>query len=137
MKDAVLIVDDTETNLKLLELYIQKYRPEYKVFSSTDGVDALNMFVKAIGDGYTFKSIIMDLNMPGMNGIETLKSLEEYYKHHFGVTMEEAGIKYDIFTANDLFGCGDSEYCGDEKECDMVCNIGYKPLTKDKLNQML
>jgi len=68
IKADVLLVDDEEQFLKVLSKRLEGRG--MKVDTSTSGEDALNR-VK----GKEFDAIILDLAMPGMSGIETLKRI--------------------------------------------------------------
>lgn len=68
IKADVLLVDDEEQFLKVLSQRMQGRG--LKVDTSTSGEEALNK-VK----GKDFDAIILDLAMPGMSGIETLKRI--------------------------------------------------------------
>ena len=68
LKANVLLVDDEEQFLKVLSQRLEG--KGLKVDSSTSGEDALKK-VK----GKDFDAIILDLVMPGMSGIETLKRI--------------------------------------------------------------
>lgn len=68
LKANVLLVDDEEKFLKVLSQRLEG--KGLKVDTSTSGEDALKK-VK----GKDFDAIILDLVMPGMSGIETLKRL--------------------------------------------------------------
>ncbi|MEW6067445.1 MAG: response regulator [Nitrospirota bacterium] len=70
IKADVLLVDDEEQFLKVLSQRLEGRG--MKVDTSTSGEDALKM-VK----GKEFDAIILDLAMPGMNGIETLKRIKD------------------------------------------------------------
>ena len=68
LKANVLLVDDEEQFLKVLSQRLEG--KGLKVDTSTSGEDALKK-VK----GKDFDAIILDLVMPGMSGIETLKRI--------------------------------------------------------------
>ncbi|MDH3390410.1 MAG: response regulator [Desulfobulbaceae bacterium] len=66
----VLLIDDEEQFLKVLEERLETRG--LKVNTATSGEDAL-----ALVDDRNFDAIILDLAMPGIDGIETLKLLKE------------------------------------------------------------
>ena len=68
IKADILLVDDEEQFLKVLSKRLEGRG--MKVDTSTSGEDALNR-VK----GKEFDAIILDLAMPGISGIETLKRI--------------------------------------------------------------
>jgi DNA-binding NtrC family response regulator len=68
IKADILLVDDEEQFLKVLSKRLEGRG--MKVDTSTSGEDALNRV-----HGKEFDAIILDLAMPGMSGIETLKRI--------------------------------------------------------------
>ena len=69
-KYSLLIVDDNPINIKVLMDSLGK--PEYKLLSATNGQKALMIAEKVIPD-----LVLLDINMPGLNGYETCKALKE------------------------------------------------------------
>jgi two-component system, OmpR family, alkaline phosphatase synthesis response regulator PhoP len=66
----VLIVDDDAKTVDLVQLYLK--RDGYKVITAYNGVDALKVFHDAKPD-----LIVLDLMIPGINGIEVCKKIRE------------------------------------------------------------
>lgn len=69
-KDKILIVDDEPSMREFLEIMLT--REGYKVTAASNGRDALNMLNKQMYD-----LIISDIQMPGMGGLELLKSIKD------------------------------------------------------------
>jgi len=71
MKDeySVLIVDDESYVIELMALYLNN---EYKVHVATNGEDAIKIALSEYPD-----IIVMDIKMPGMNGLEAGRTLKE------------------------------------------------------------
>lgn len=69
----VLVVDDEPMNLKMIE-FIMKDEPMYEVLGAYSGEEALKMLAEQ-----EFNLILLDLVMPQMDGIETLKRIKEKY----------------------------------------------------------
>ena len=67
---SVLVVDDNEMNIELLVNMLERYR--YEVHSATRGRLALE-----IAQEYSLDIILLDINMPGMNGYDVCKALKE------------------------------------------------------------
>jgi two-component system response regulator (stage 0 sporulation protein F) len=65
MKSKILVVDDDEGMRDLLELVLQ--REGYEVRSAAAAIDALEMLRRE-----TFHLVVLDIKMPGMDGIEAL-----------------------------------------------------------------
>lgn len=69
-KPTVLIVDDSAIMCRFLGLFLEK---KFDVMSYTDSIEALAL----IENGFAPDLIVTDLNMPGLNGIELIKSLRK------------------------------------------------------------
>jgi len=98
-RKKILLVDDEE-GIQLL--YREEFEDEgYQVQSAYNGEEALELFKKDPPD-----LVILDINMPGMNGIEVLRQMKEMrpdlpvilstayqeYKQDFGTWASEEYI---------------------------------------------
>jgi len=103
-KKRILLVDDEES---IQLLYREEFEEAgYIVDSARDGVEALEKFKENPPD-----LVLLDINMPGMNGIEILRQMKELraslpiilnsayqeYKQDFGSWASEA---YVVKSAN-------------------------------------
>lgn len=103
-KKRILLVDDEES---IQLLYREEFEEEgYVVDSARNGVEALAKFRENPPD-----LVLLDINMPGMNGIEVLRQMKEAqanlpvilnsayqeYKQDFGSWASEA---YVVKSAN-------------------------------------
>jgi two-component system chemotaxis response regulator CheY len=70
----ILVVDDSPTIRKLIGYILKKQ--EYMVSEAEDGIDAMEKLGNLEAD-----LIIVDLNMPNMDGIQFVKSLRSNYYH--------------------------------------------------------
>ena len=70
MAKKILLIDDEELIIKSLKKLLEK--DGFTVFIAKNGQDALSL-----SDKETFDVIIADIRMPGINGVETIKSLNE------------------------------------------------------------
>ena len=68
---TLLYVEDNPANLKLVEQLIAR-RPEMRLLSAADGHLGVEM-----ARAFQPEMILMDINLPGINGIEALKILRE------------------------------------------------------------
>ena len=62
-------VEDNKTNQMLLSMILEDLNLEYEI--ANDGQEAVEMY----GDNHSFDIILMDENMPRMNGIEAVKKM--------------------------------------------------------------
>src|SRR5678815_3140399 len=71
MSKRVLIVDDEENIRRVIRLTLQA--SGYEIGEAGDGESGLAMF----GDGSKWDAVLLDQRMPGMDGLETLKRINE------------------------------------------------------------
>lgn len=69
----ILVIDDEELIIRSLSKLLEKNG--YTVFVAKNGQDALVMVEEE-----NFDLIIADIRMPGMNGVETMRSINEILK---------------------------------------------------------
>jgi CheY-like chemotaxis protein len=124
---VLLLVDDNKVNLQLLQMYARKNK--YAYLAATDGLMAFNAYQKAHEDSTATGSrvpgiILMDINMPIMDGYEATQHIRTYEKKH-----QLPGAKIIALTAlgseaayQEAFGSG----------CDMFLTkpVKLKDLTK-------
>jgi len=70
----ILIVDDSPTIRKLIGFILKKQ--EFMIAEAEDGIDAMEKLGSIEAD-----LIIVDLNMPNMDGIQFVKNLRSNYYH--------------------------------------------------------
>ncbi len=110
--ETILIIDDNSTNLKLLRILLTV--KGYEVHTAKDAEDALSILKNFIP-----RMILMDLQLPGMDGLELTRKLKK-----------DATFKSTIIIAITAFAMkGDAERAI-ESGCD-----GYiaKPIDTDTL----
>ena len=73
----ILIVDDVAMHRELLEALIARV-PGHKTTSVASGAEALAMLQES---GHRFDIVFLDINMPGMNGLEVLERFKESPLH--------------------------------------------------------
>ena len=73
-KNTILLVEDDELDIISVQRTLQKLDTEYELYTAYNGKEALAMLT---GPGKTIQPgvILLDLNMPKMNGIEFLKAI--------------------------------------------------------------
>lgn len=71
---TILVVDDDPFIVKIVE-HIMKEAPIYRIICCTNGKEALDILEKQ-----PIQLVLLDLEMPEMDGFETLKYIREQYK---------------------------------------------------------
>lgn len=73
LNERALVVDDNEINRNLL----MQVLPPWGLLttSAASGADALELFRKSIEDGAPFSVVLLDQNMPGMDGYEVARKI--------------------------------------------------------------
>lgn len=76
----VLVVDDSRTARLSLDRQLRNWGMTSTVAES--GKVALHLLTKAVEDGRPYDTVVIDLDMPGMNGLETVHAIHETLQHH-------------------------------------------------------
>lgn len=92
IKTTVLIVDDEEYTCKLVKKLLAK--KGYIVNIARDGMEALKSFAKFPAD-----LVLLDQKMPGMSGLDVLKSLKGMDSHVAVIMMTGFGTVEEAVTA--------------------------------------
>lgn len=71
-KYSILVVDDDKNIGKMIEIHLRRAK-EYRVITATSGEACLKIIQEEIPD-----LILLDIQMPGIDGIETLKRIRDY-----------------------------------------------------------
>ena len=74
MPSRVLVVDDSATMRSIVRKLLSASRFRLEIAEAEDGIQAL----KQIGAG-RFDIVVLDYNMPGLNGVETLSEIKRQY----------------------------------------------------------
>jgi CheY-like chemotaxis protein len=74
MSNAILVVDDSELDHILTRRNIHKHFPDVIIHQASDGEEALQK-LSSLTD--MPKLILLDINMPGMDGFEMLEELQK------------------------------------------------------------
>ena len=105
---CVLVTDDSKTNRMLMALLIKELG--YETAEASDGMEALESFDPELHD-----AILMDIQMPGMDGIETTRA------------FRERGVNIPIFAIS----AGTSLQDADISEKRLFNGILSKPIDRD------
>ncbi|WP_418186452.1 response regulator [Aliarcobacter lanthieri] len=78
-KFKILVVDDQEISRIILKDMLESFG--YITLEAKDGIEAIKMVKKADFENIPFDFIIMDWNMPRLDGKETIKKIYELYEN--------------------------------------------------------
>ena len=70
-ESTLLYVEDNPANMKLVQKIIERY-PDIRLLMASDGIAGVELARTALPD-----VILLDINLPGINGFETLKMLRD------------------------------------------------------------
>ena len=68
----ILLIDDSSTMRKIQRRVLSEMNPEFDVVEAGNGKEALERLKEF---NYQFGLVLCDINMPEMNGMETLKAI--------------------------------------------------------------
>jgi two-component system response regulator (stage 0 sporulation protein F) len=74
MEHDILVVDDEESIRKMFSSMLKK--ANYRVSTAESGLEALKLLKT-----HTYRLILLDLKMPGMDGTETLREIRKINKN--------------------------------------------------------
>jgi len=75
-KPTILLIEDDALDIISVERSLKKLESEYELFTAFNGIEALKI-LRDPNVGLTPDVILLDINMPRMNGIEFLKVIRE------------------------------------------------------------
>lgn len=91
MKKRILVVDDDNMNLARTRIILGK---EYDVFLADSGIGALEKLRSEKAD-----MVLLDIDMPGMNGIETFERMKEFAADIPVIFLTASGLEEDVQNA--------------------------------------
>ena len=97
MNERILVIDDTPTLRKLLRFYLKK--KGYEVHEAHNGKVGLEAI-----DKKTFDLVILDLNMPVMDGFKVLKALKNKEDFSVPILILSADKEEESKAAGIVFG---------------------------------
>ncbi len=102
MNDAILVVDDCSINNRIIKSFLKKGR--YKVLTANNGQECIKISEELHPD-----LILLDINMPVMNGIEACKMLKNNQKTK-DIPIIFVTANMDDDTLNTAFEAGGTDY---------------------------
>lgn len=91
MKKCILVVDDDSMNLTRTQMILGK---EYVVLTEESGIDALTRLKSTKVD-----MVLLDIDMPGMNGIETFERMKDFVPEIPVIFLTASGLEEDVVSA--------------------------------------
>ena len=91
MKKRILVVDDDNMNLARTKIILGK---EYDVLLAASGSEALAKLRSEKAD-----MVLLDIDMPGMNGIETFERMKEFAADIPVIFLTASGLEDDVRSA--------------------------------------
>ena len=120
----ILLVDDDTTNNFLNELLLKRLEVAERITVAEDGTQALDLLAQSPDPGDP-ALILLDVNMPGLNGIQFLEAYQQ---------LPEARHKATIIIM--LTTTMDARDLGRLDELH-IAGLVSKPLTKEKVDNIL
>lgn len=118
IKSKILVAEDNPVNMKLIIIFLKELLPEAHIIEAYDGEQAIEYYVNEQPD-----CIIMDIQMPKINGLEAARKIRALEKH--------IEIPIIALTAGSL--PGEKEKCLSAGMTDYLT----KPLLQKTLSEML
>lgn len=76
---VALLVDDNIVNLRILRMYCEKRHILYT--TATNGQEAVDEFIASLQKGQPINLVLMDLQMPVLDGVKATQQIREIEKH--------------------------------------------------------
>jgi signal transduction histidine kinase/ActR/RegA family two-component response regulator len=103
----VLLVDDREADLELTRVFLRvRDKIEFDLSVARSGKEALTMMRQARSIGAAYDLILLDINMPGMDGFEMLRALRGENDETAVVMCTGSTYDRDIEQARELGAAG-------------------------------
>lgn len=122
MKPTILIVDDEKEIRNLFQDFLTQ--EGYKVFTATNGVEAISL-----GKQNRFDLALLDIRMPGMDGIETFQELRKFKKDLEVIILTGHGT---LNTAKEAMKLGAYDFLTKPIDLGLVKNIIRQALERKK-----
>ncbi|NOQ70655.1 MAG: response regulator [Crocinitomix sp.] len=123
---AILIIDDDETNNFYVKYVFSKLNITENIYFALNGQDALQIINELRNKGVSIDLILLDINMPIMNGFEFLDEYEKLPKNKESKTV--------ITMMSSSVNSADMKKSNSYKSIDLRIE---KPLNEEKMKAIL
>ncbi len=79
-KNKILIIEDEEEIQDLMRKYIEKAKLDIEIYSAFDGKEGVEKYKELMKANKKPDLVIMDLKLPGIDGVEATKRIKEIDK---------------------------------------------------------
>lgn len=121
---SILLVDDDTTNNFLNELLLKRLNVAGSILVAENGTQALDLLTQAAGSDAP-ALILLDVNMPGLNGIQFLEAYQQ-----LPAAQHRATVIIMLTTTMDARDLGRLEEL-------RIAGLVSKPLTQEKVDGIL
>lgn len=121
---SVLLVDDDTTNNFLNELLLKRLNVTERILVAENGTQALELLTDVAGPDEP-ALILLDVNMPGLNGIQFLEAYQQ-----LSAAQKRATVIIMLTTTMDARDLGRLEELN-------IAGLVSKPLTQEKIDGIL
>ncbi len=122
--ECILLVDDDETTNFINQMLLEDMEATHQVLLACNGREALKIINQQCGQGCCPELILLDINMPEMNGFEFLEAyetLECSHKQSVVIAMLTTSLNpKDVARARDM----------------PIKDFLNKPLTEEKVHEL-
>jgi len=80
MNKKILIIEDEADMQELIKIYITRSNLDVEIYSSYDGESGVKTYKELMEKGEKPDVVIMDLKLPGMDGVEAKKRIRKMDK---------------------------------------------------------
>jgi two-component system, sensor histidine kinase len=98
----ILLVEDNKVNQMLMSALLRKHHITFDL--AEDGLEAIASFKTAEANSKPYDMILMDENMPNLNGIEATKQIRLFEKDRQQVSDKKSHTPIIALTANAMTG---------------------------------
>jgi len=133
-KLRILVADDTPSILKMSSKMLQKQG--HTISTAEDGAQALEDLIEGKGSVYPFDVVLMDLQMPVMDGLEStarIRRFEEESRDSRKVVIIGVSANSDGETMNDAYKAGVDAFIPKPFNCQLFTEVYNGVMEKRKL----